>query len=406
MDLYSYRDSKLKGVPIKLSFSPGKWDLGMHKWEYTPTYRGFDTFYGYYNAEEDYFTHSVGATAYPDPDHPGHLLHPHGIDFRSNKDPVTNENGTYSTNLFTKAIQDAITSHDKDKKPFFVYGAYQSVHTPLQVPDRYTEGECLLISYVNRKTFCGMMQALDEGIKNITATLEANGFLDNTIIIFSTDNGGQTASGSSNWPLRGNKATVFEGGVRGFSFVWGSKLPKLDYDNTALMHISDWYLTIVEGIAGLELSIEDTEKLDGHNMWLTITQDKPSPRSEILLQLNPPSPERKFVGQAALRSGEWKLITGEPSCTHSFNRLCPTGWVHLNGTVDMPPDNPSQVWLFNVTADPHEKTNLAETYPDVVSRLKQRLEEYGSTRVEQLHPPFDPRSDPKYFGGVWTPWID
>lgn len=315
----------------------------MHKWGYTPTYRGFDTFYGYYNADEDYFTHECGGTAYHNPDDPKQIFHPHGVDFRSNKDPVTNENGTYSTNLFTKAIQDAIASHDTDKKPFFVYGAYQSVHGPLEVPDQYLD-KCSSIPYANRKIFCGMMQALDEGIKNVTTTLELKGYLNNTVIILTTDNGGQTKLGSSNWPLRGNKATIFEGGVRGFSFVWGKMLSKTNYDNTGLMHISDWYRTIVEGIAGLKLSDNVTKNLDGYNMWQAITQEEASPRDEILLQLHPPSysnPKNPYVGQAALRSGDWKLITGKPDCNSPVS--CPTGWVHLNGTVDMPPDNPSQI---------------------------------------------------------------
>ena len=380
----------------------------MHKWEYTPTYRGFDTFYGYYDADEDYYTHMVGG-AYRDPSNPQKMVHTKGVDFRSNKDPLTDKNGSYSTNLFTKAIQDAIESHDEDKKPFFVYGAYQSVHGPLEAPDEYLE-KCSSIPYPNRKIFCGMMQALDEGIKNITKLLETKGLLDNTIIILTTDNGGQTAKGSSNWPLRGNKATVFEGGVRGISFVWGKMLPKLNYDNTGLMHITDWYRTIMEGIAGLSLSDDVTKDLDGFNMWSTITQNQPSPRTEILHQLNPPyydNPKQPYIGQAALRSGDWKLITGQPTCTPDMTAVqCPAGWVHLNGTTEPAPSNPSRVWLFNITADPHERKDVSASFPDVVSKLKQRIEMYNSTHIEQLRPPFDPRSDPKNFGGVWTPWMD
>ena len=387
---------------------PGKWDLGMHKWEYTPTYRGFDTFYGYYNAAEDYYTHEVRAV-YPDPNHPLRMKHVTGVDFRSNKDPLTSKSGLYSTNLFTKAIQDAIESHDEDKKPFFVYGAYQSVHTPLEVPDHYQE-KCSSISMESRKIFCGMMQALDEGIKNVTTTLEMKGLLDNTVIIFSTDNGGQTAEGSRNWPLRGNKATLFEGGVRGVSFVWGKMLSKSNFDNTKMMHIADWYRTIVEGIAGLPLSDSITKNLDSYNMWDTITQDSPSPRSEMLIQLNPPyygKPNRPYVGQAALRSGDWKLITGQPTCVPNMNNVgCPGGWVHMDGTIESPPSNPSQVWLFNITADPHERNDVSASFPDVVSKLKQRIEVYNSTHVEQLRPDFDPKSDPSNFGGVWTPWLD
>ena len=108
----------------------------MHKWEYTPTYRGFDTFYGFYNAGEDHYTHSVGGTPYPNPDNPEELIHPYGLDLRDNKDPAMDQNGTYSTNLFTKEIQKAIVSHVEDKEHFFIYSAYQCVHDPLEVPDR------------------------------------------------------------------------------------------------------------------------------------------------------------------------------------------------------------------------------------------------------------------------------
>ena len=275
--------------------SIGKWDLGMHKWEYTPTYRGFDTFYGYYDADEDYYTHSVGPFE-------------HALDFRNNTKPVTDQNGTYSTFLFTKAVEQAIVKHDTGKGPFFIYAAYQSVHTPLEAPQSYIDDPaCRLIPYKNRRIFCGMLRAADEGIANITLKLQEKGLLDDTIIIFTTDNGGQTAYGSSNWPLRGNKATVLEGGVRGTGFVWGSKLPKLNYDNYQLIHVTDWLPTIVEGIAGLEID-KNKWALDGYNVWSTITANSQTPRKELLINLDPP--REGFIGQAAYRIGDWKLITG------------------------------------------------------------------------------------------------
>ena len=379
----------------------------MHKWEYTPTYRGFDSFYGYYNADEDYFTHSV-RTVYTDPQTNKRTV-ASGIDLRNNKDPVTKEN-TYSTNLYTSVIQQIITSHESKDEPFFVYAAYQAVHGPLEVPDKYLEG-CNSIPYANRKIFCGMMKALDEGINNITETLDKAGYLDDTVIILTTDNGGQTAAGSSNWPLRGNKGTVFEGGLRGFSFVWSKNLENANYDNHELMHITDWYPTIVEGIAGIKL--DKKNNLDGYNMWEMLNKkNMSSPRSEILLSLNPPKyqPHRQYMGEAAIRVGDWKLITGRPNTSSSDIEVpgdrSPSGWVYLNGSIELPPPNPTWTWLFNVTDDPNERNDLSSKHPDIVKKLKERIEVYNSTHVEQMTAPFDPRSDPKYFKGVWTPWLD
>ena len=381
----------------------------MCKWEYTPTYRGFDTFYGYYNAAEDYFNHTCNGTYAGKPGHPIHVT---AFDLRNNKEAITDEVGSYSTNLFTKKIQEVIVSHNSSTVPFFIYAAYQSVHEPLQVPDRYME-KCSSIPYVtyNRPIFCGMMQALDEGIGNITSTLEENGYLDDTIIILTTDNGGQTARGSSNLPLRGNKLTVFEGGVRGLAFVWGKNLARKGYENTGLMHITDWYRTIVEGIAGETLDKDEVEHLDGFNMWDAINAGSQSPRKEILIQLDPPSnayPKGYFIGQAAIRVGDWKLITGQPNCSlfggKAFPDGCASGWVYLNGTMDLPPVNPSLTWLFNLTSDPTEHHNVADDHPDVVAELKSRIEVYNSTHLVQMYYPIDQTSNPLKYQDVWTPW--
>ena len=382
----------------------GKWDLGMHKWEYTPTYRGFDSFYGYYDAAEDYFTHSVGVVT-DDEKLTSFDARFNGVDFRNNTKPITDKKGFYSTNLFTEAIEQTIKKHDNESGPFFIYAAYQSVHAPLEAPQKYID-QCQSIPYKNRRTFCGMLRAADEGIANITMLLQEMNLLDDTIIIFTTDNGGQTREGSSNWPLRGNKATVFEGGVRGTGFVWGSKLPQLNYDNNQLIHATDWLPTIVEGVAGLELD-KDKWALDGYNVWSTITTDSETPRKEILINLDPP--REGFIGQAAIRSGDWKLIVGVPNC--SLNREyrgdpCPDGWIHLDGSIEPPPYTPSLTWLFNIKTDPNERNNIADQYPDKVKELKARIEHYNATHIEQLDPPLDPNSNPDNFGGVWTPWLD
>ena len=390
----------------------GKWDLGMHKWEYTPTYRGFDTFYGYYDAVEDYFTHKASVvplynnTVYDPSAAVGDSEIFKGLDFRNNTTPVKDKDGVYSTNIFTDVVEDIIANHDSDKGPFFIYAAYQAVHAPLEAPQKYID-QCQDIPYERRRIFCGMLRAADEGIANITKQLQQNNLLEDTIIIFTTDNGGQTRQGGNNLPLRGNKGTVFEGGVRGVGFVWGSKLPKLNYVNNHLIHATDWLPTIVEGIAGLELD-KDKWALDGYNVWPTITTNSKTPRKEILIGLDPLNKVWEYIGQAAIRVGEWKLITGMPNCSMApiqKGDACPDGWIGLDGSIELPPPTPSLTWLFNVTADPNERNNVAEAYPDIVKQLKERIEYYNGTHVKQLAPIVDIRSDPDFHGGVWTPWL-
>jgi len=143
--------------------------------------------------------------------------------------------------------------------------------------------------------------------------------------------------------------------VRGVGFVWGSKLIKLNYDNHQLLHATDWLPTIVEGIAGLELD-RNKWKLDGYNVWPAITENTQTPRKELLINLDPPRPLEGFMGQAAMRIGEWKLITGLPNCSLGpvkLRDICLDGWVHLNGTIELSPYTPSFIWLFNIKEDPN-----------------------------------------------------
>ena len=91
------------------------------------------------------------------------------MDFRNDTKPVRDKNGVYSTNLFTEVIEQAIKKHNSDKRPFFIYAAYQSVYTPLEVPQKYINQQCQSIPYENRS--CRMLRAADEGIANITMLL-------------------------------------------------------------------------------------------------------------------------------------------------------------------------------------------------------------------------------------------
>ena len=107
--------------------------------------QGFDSFYGYYNGAEDYFKHDRSQDKY------------YGIDFRNNTKPVTDKGGLYRTNLFTEAIEEIVGKHNSTctKGPFFIYAAYQAVHSPLEAPQSYVEITVNLFPSQNDVHFVG-----------------------------------------------------------------------------------------------------------------------------------------------------------------------------------------------------------------------------------------------------------
>lgn len=385
----------------------GKWDVGSYSQSMTPTYRGFDSFYGYYGCNEDHFQHTfVGPNGAP--------AVCSGLDLWNDTTPDFSQSGVYSTSLFTSKITTIIDNYQPGDAPMFLYLAFQATHSPLQSPQSYIDDtDCATIPEAGRKIFCGMAKVVDEGIKNITDLLIARGLYDDTLIIFTTDNGGETQSGGNNWPLRGNKLTVWEGGVRGNAFIAGYGVPDSakNTSTSALMHVTDWLPTIAH-LANVSVSHMD---IDGVDQYSALFEGGESARSEILLNLDPVAtypPNSYFMGQAAIRQNDWKLIVGMPNCsltpwyTTPFSTYCPSGWVMVNGTMIADPPNPSFVWLFNITADPLEENNLAIVYPDIVASLRARIETYNATHVPQANPPFDMDSCPQNFNPpAWNPWL-
>ena len=380
----------------------GKWHTGFYKKECMPTYRGFDSFFGYFNGDEDYYTriHSeIFSTS------PYRLCL--GYDLRRNESVSTKEKGQYSTFMFTKEAQKLIMDHDSSS-PMYLYLAFQAVHSPLQVPQQYIQQYEGVIKDKNRRTYAGMVSAMDEAIGNVTKTLKEKGFWNNTVLIFSTDNGGQVYDGGNNWPLRGWKGSLWEGGVRGVGFVNSPLLTKPGRVSHEMIHVSDWLPTLVELAGG---NLNGTKPLDGFNVWETINRGDPSPRTEMLHNIDPVktpwyhssfSPGYKWCPQAALRVGDWKLLTGCPGDSR---------WIPArNSSLDLSEEKNfkndiKKLFLFNIAEDPDERHELSSQYPEKVKELLARLEEYNNTAVPVQYPDLDPASDPKLHGGAWSPWV-
>jgi arylsulfatase A-like enzyme len=183
----------------------GKWHLGHNAPEYLPTRRGFDHQYGHYNGMIDYYTH----------------IRDGGFDWH--KDDQVNRDEGYSTHLIAKQASKFV-AENAGKKPFFLYVPFNGVHTPHQVPESYMQPYGDLKG--ERKKYAGMLAALDEAVGQIVDSVEKAGARNNTLFIFSSDNGGPSPGVvTDNGKYRAGKGTLYEGGVRVAAFAtWDGKI--------------------------------------------------------------------------------------------------------------------------------------------------------------------------------------
>ncbi|XP_042283646.1 arylsulfatase I-like [Thunnus albacares] len=250
----------------------GKWHLGFYRKACLPTRKGFDSFFGSLTGSVDYYS-------YGSCDGPGLC----GYDLHDDEGVAWGQEGKYSTALFTQRARKILESYDPTEKPLFLLLSLQAVHTPLQPPKSYIYPYRDMANVARRK-FAAMVSTVDEAVRNITYALRKYGYYRNSVIIYSTDNGAQPFTGGSNWPLRGRKGTYWEGGVRGVAFVHSPLLKRRRRVSKDLLHITDWFPTLV-GLAGGNIS--QSQGLDGFDVWPTLSEGRESPRQEILHNIDP-----------------------------------------------------------------------------------------------------------------------
>lgn len=321
----------------------GKWHLGEYKPEYTPTRRGFDQQYGQMFGAIDYFTHKRDAKE----------------DWYRNDKPVSEEG--YSTHLIAKEACRVIAGKPDDK-PLFLYVPFNGIHSPLQVPEEYKKPYGDLPE--PRRSIAGMLAAVDEAIGQIKEALIAKGLTHNTLIIFSSDNGGPNPGKATiNAPLRAGKGTIYEGGVRVCAFAtWPGQIP-VGATIDEPLHGVDWYPTLLK-LAGA--SVEQPLAPDGLDIWPVLTQGARTPHDAILLMGTQP-------GKAAIRMDDWKLL--------------------LNASQQDAEEAPAEVQrtsekveLYNLADDISESNNLAASAPEMVQKLRARLNVFLKDAVKPGNP--------------------
>jgi arylsulfatase A-like enzyme len=307
----------------------GKWHLGSTE-KFSPTRRGFDEFFGFPGGGHDYFRDDLDG------------LNP----IRRNDTPVAEDE--YLTDAFTREAVDFIDRHAAG--PFFLYLAYNAVHSPMQASDKYLE-RFASISDQRRRAHAAMMAAMDDGIGRVLDAVRTRGLEDRTLIFFLADNGGPTVqTTSSNRPLRGVKGQVYEGGIRvPFLVSWKGHLAAGKVYDRPVISL-DIFPTALAAAGGAP---PQGRRLDGINLLPYLSGEKQGEPHESLCW--------RFGPQAAIRRGDWKLIR-----LHGAN------------------DEKKTFELYNLAEDVAEEKNLAGEKPDIVNKLTVSLDAWNAELVEPL----------------------
>lgn len=417
--------SELLGDQGYRSHAIGKWHLGYASWSNTPLGRGFESYAGYLQGAVDYYNKTFGVNQ------AGHTGI--GFDFWRNKTAAWDQVGLYAPDFYQAEAQRVISSHNVSE-PMFMYYAHQLIHEPDEEPTGTQHQEaCGAVNQSDpgpRFATCTMQSRVDSDLGELVEMLREKGMWDNTILWMVSDNGGMVdqpeyaavSSGSSNWPLRAGKATLFEGGVRCPSFLTGGRdvLPAPVRNKTVneLLHHVDVAKTlcVLGGCDGSRLGT------DGYDVWESLVLGKSSvgtsyKRTElpVLIDVADKHDKREDVSGnfSALIQGDWKLING----AYNFKTLSYDGWwtndpqevqEPAGAALAVTMNNCEGVLLFNITADPTERVNVALANPGVVAAMQARIAWYADPAngyvVQQPNTPH-PKSLPALHNGTWAPFI-
>ena len=307
----------------------GKWHLGKYP-GYQPQQRGFDEFFGHYHGHIERYQ-------FPDQIH-------------HNGRPV--EARGYVSDLFTDASIDFIEQSKQLGKPFFCMLMYNAPHSPWLLDTSHAgqpEGDKLLSKYLDRglpireARIYALIERVDRNIARLMERLQIAGLADNTMVVFTSDNGGV----SKFWKdgMNGQKASMYEGGVRAPCFVrWPHRIAAGTKIKAQTSHV-DWLPTFCE-LAGVDAPAE--RKIDGKSLVSRLTHPSDEIHHEYVYHTWDryfPNPDKRW----SISDPRWKL-------------LCMVG---AQGTP-----TESQWRLFDLENDPGEKDNLARSYPKEVRRLR------------------------------------
>mmetsp|Transcript_29342 Transcript_29342/g.68075 ORF Transcript_29342/g.68075 Transcript_29342/m.68075 type:complete len:689 (+) Transcript_29342:92-2158(+) len=416
------------------TYYTGKWDAGMATPQHTPYGRGFDSNFLYYQHANDYWNKKTGIQATGEittclnsffdimTENDTYRGPYRGADLTDAcKESEERTPSCYEEKMFEERSLHIIRGHNASDAdhPLFLFHAFHLLHTPLQIPKYYFAKIAELvkeqggrsIDSENRQRLMAMTMYLDDTIKNLTDALKDKGMWENTLLVFTTDNGGPIyePGSANNYPLKGGKYSDFEGGVRTNTFISGGFIPASSRGkvHNGIVSIADWY-TIFSELAGVDPTDSQAEAanpwlksrglstlapVDGKRGMLdAIFQGAPGPRAN----------ESLFISGNALLEYPFKLVTGKqpymahtgplyPNCSTVGRFMSGGGPDFIDfGVLEFKVDlGDESYWrgdcgsgcLYNLETDPSESQDLSKDpqYHDQLTKMIAALSEFNKT---------------------------
>lgn len=314
----------------------GKWHLGASS-EMHPQKRGFEEFFGFLGGAHSYL------------DRTGILRGHEQI-----------KELDYTTDAFGREAVSFIQRH-KSEKPWFLYFAFNAVHTPMHATDDRL-AKFAKITDQQRRTYAAMMFALDENIGRVRKALAESGQEKNTLVFFISDNGGPnmpgvTVNGSRNDPFRGSKRTTLEGGIHvPFVVSWPGTVRPGVYDKLSIQLDLN-----VTALTAAGITVKPEWKLDGVNLLPFLAGKSSGAPHDVLYW--------RFGDQMAIRSGDYKLVRYDMNVETRTGKKQPA----------------SATKLYNLVKDIGEKADLAATMPDKAKELQAKWDAWNATLIKPAY---------------------
>ncbi len=321
----------------------GKWHLGSVE-AFHPNNRGFDEYYGFLGGGHKYFPEEYRVIYEKQKKAGKKVIFEYLLPLERNGKEV--QETEYITDALSREAVQFVKEGAKKDDPFFLYLAYNAPHVPLEAKE---EDMALFadIKDQDRRTYAGMVYAVDRGVKQLVDALKQTGEYDNTLIVFLSDNGGKVSKGANNYPLKEGKGSTHEGGYRvPMFFHWPDQLQKGQVFEHPILAI-DFYPTFAK-LAGA--SIPENKKLDGLDIWDDIKAGENPHDDDMIYCLR----HRVGYTDVGVRLNEWKALK-----------------------VNQEP------WkLFNIVEDMSEDLDLSDTHPEILKALVIEAEQWSQTHQQ------------------------